>query len=473
MNLKWIVIVLLDIIAISLSLLKPETTLMVTVLVLWSNGFVFTLENIDERGPLFAFLVAFFLILIGREALEVFGLHEVEASFKENINRHAELLILISLISLYAGYYLANKARFGKEPRPYIFLNNRYYSIRKYSELLFYFTFAFNLFTVLDVVLYVLRNGYFVYYTSYVSSVPYVIKKIGDMCVVCFWVFLATLPDKKQVGRLSCFYVFYLLLTLGTGRRFPFVSGMLTLFVYYIFRNRYRSGEKVWVRKQTMILLFLFAPLSIILLYVIGQVRAGNAVDFTAVGKMFSDFIYGQGVSINVIKRAQIYKKFLPKGKLYLFGSTYESIVNNVIFRIFGVKGYAGNTIEHAVNGYSFQHALSYAAMGSYYLAGHGLGSCYIAEAFHDLGYFGVVIVNFIYGVMFRKVFDFKRHGIFGTAIILSMLNSLLLAPRGSADGFISDVVDLTTWGTFIIIWLLYKGFRISMNNNSSESCKL
>ena len=63
-------------------------------------------------------------------------------------------------------------------------------------------------------------------------------------------------------------------------------------------------------------------------------------------------------------------------------------------------------------------------------------------------------MVNILYGVILRKAFDFKKHGILWTAIILSMLYSLLLAPRGSADGFIIDLVDLTTWGTIFIIWL-------------------
>lgn len=462
---KWLLLFLIDCLFFIASLFKPDTIFMTLVLIVWSNGFLFSLDNLERRGALFSFLISFFLILIGREALEIYGLHDIEIGFSEKLNIQAEALLLVSLLSLFLGYFLANGFSIKTVNHKKINYNSvQYLSTQKVSSALFLLTFSFNIFTLMDIVLFVARYGYIAFYTSYASSVPYVIKKIGDMCLVCFWIFLATMPEKKKVDRLSVIYVIYLLLTLGTGKRFPFVAGLLTLFVYYMARNKINNEDKVWITKRTIILLFLLAPLFIILLYAIAQIRVDNVVGSLRIDKIISNFLYDQGVSINIIKRAQLYSSSLPEGKAYLFGSTFEAISNNVIFRIFGATQYSGNTVEHALNGYSFQHAISYAAMGNYYLSGHGLGSCYIAEAFHDLGYFGVVIVNLIYGVIFRKVFDFKAHGIWGTAIILSMLNSLLLAPRGSADGFIADIVDLTTWGTILVVWLFSKALSRRAN---------
>ena len=451
---KWIVIILFDLIMFVISFFYPDTMIIVLVMILWSNGLIYTLENLEKRGALFAFWVSFFLILVGREALEVFGLHEVEADFTSELNRQAEWMVLMSLVFLFLGYAITDKRTFRINKKvDYNYNSSEYITIRKVSSILFYLTFAFNIFTEIDIILFVFRHGYITYYTSFVSSVPYVIKKIGDMCVVCFWIFLATMPDKKRVNKLSRFYIIYLLLTLATGKRFPFVAGLLTLFVYYIARNKINNGGKIWVKKRTLILLCIFTPLLVMSLYIIGQIRVGSMMDSIRIDKIISSFLYNQGVSINVIKRAQLYHDRLPDGKFYLFGSTFEAIANNVISRQLGFTQFAGNTVEHALNGVSFQHALSYVTMGNYYLAGHGLGSCYIAEAFHDLGYFGVAAVNFVYGIIFRKLFNFKCHGIWGTTIILSMLYSLLLAPRGSADGFITDIVDLTTWGTILIVW--------------------
>lgn len=458
-NKKWMYIITIDILALICGVMFPQTRIMLLVLLLWSNGLIYTLDDLEKRGALFAFLVSFFLILIGRETLEVFNLHEVESSFSYDLNRFAEKLVLLSLVMLFIGYSLANKFTFVRKNgrREFDYNSVQYLSVRKISSSLFFLTFAFNAFTVLDIVRFVFRHGYITYYTSYVSSVPYAIKKIGDMCLVCFWIFLATMPEKRQVDKLSFFYVLYLIFTLGTGKRFPFVAGLLTLFVYYLARNSVNSGDSVWIKRNRIALLFVLTPFLMIGLYAVGQMRVYNSINSLRIGKAFIDFLYGQGVSINVIKRAQLYSDRLPQGKYYLFGSTFEAISNNVLFRLLGATRYSGNTVEHAMGGYSFQHALSYVTMGNYYLSGHGLGSCYIAEAFHDLGYFGVVIVNLIYGIIFRKVFDFKNHGIWGTAIILSMLYSLLLAPRGSADGFITDIVDLTTWGTILVVWMLSK----------------
>lgn len=463
---KWLLILLIDFIALICGVLIPQVLLMILILVVWSNGVIYTLEDLNKRGALFAFLVSFFLILIGREALEVFGLHEVEKSFSHELNQLAEWLILLSLSMLFIGYALANRLTFNKNAsnRDHNYNSTQYISVRQVSSTLFFLTFAFNIFSVLDIVLFVMEHGYITYYISYVSRVPYVIKKIGDMCLVCFWIFLATMPEKKKVDRLSVFYVLYLFLTLGTGKRFPFVAGLFTLLVYYIARNRLHSGGIIWVKRKTLVLFFVLTPILAVGLYMVGQIRIHNQLESMRIDRVIINFLYGQGVSINVIKRAQLYRNLLPKGKLYLFGSTFEAISNNVIFRLLGATQYTGNTVEHALNGYSFQHALSYVSMGSYYISGHGLGSCYIAEAFHDLGYFGVVLVNLLYGLMFRKVFDFKRHGIWGTTIVLSMLYSLLLAPRGSADGFITDIVDLTTWGTILIVWAFSK---IGYNNAS------
>ena len=472
---KLLIICLVNIVLVMGSGFVPGSTLIAIVTAIWFDGLCYTMNDLEKRGALFSFLMSFFLLLIGMQFMERFGLHEIEVEFSEEINTHAEVLLLISLIMLIIGYYVSGKIRIAPGKGASVYDNRyhperdynsrRYIAVRKASRIMFLFTFAFNVFTILDIVRFVFRYGYIFFYTSYVSSVPYVIKKVGDMCLICFWIFLATMPSKKEVGKLSVFYLLYLLLTLGTGKRFPFVAGLLTIFIYYIARNHLNSGNEIWISKKNIIRIAVAAPLFLWALYIIGQVRLDRPVDALRFDKAIIDFLYDQGGTINVIKRARKFASRLPDKK-YLFGSTFEAISNNIIFRFLGATSYSGNTVHHAMEGYSFQHALSYVTMGNYYLSGHGIGSCYIAEAYHDYGYFGVVIVNFIYGVIFRKVFDLRKHGIWITAIILSMLYSLLLAPRGSADGFMTDLVDLTTWGTIFVVWffseaILYRNASI------------
>ncbi len=473
---RFILLVLINVIPLIISAFIPGSTLIALVFILWLDGIVYSLMNMNKNGALFCFLISFFIFLIGTELLERFKLHEIETVYSSELNFHAELLLFISLLALFIGYYLSGKVKIYK-PRNNSTIKREYntrkcLAVQEVSRVLFFLTFAFNLFTLMDIVLFVFKHGYISFYASYVSSVPYIIKKIGDMCLICFWIFLATMPEKRKVDRVSFFYLIYLLVTLGTGKRFPFVAGLLTLFIYYLARNEINPGKDTWLKKKTIVSAFIIVPIIFGMLYLIGEVRMGRAVDAFRIDKALASFLYDQGGSINIIKRLELYASRLPV-KHYLFGSTYEAISNNIIFRLLGFPQYSGNTVQHALEGYSFQHALSYITMGNYYLSGHGLGSCYIAEAYHDLGYLGVVIVNLIYGVLFRKLFDFKSHGIWLTAIILSMLNSILLAPRGSADGFLTDIVDLTTWGTLFVVWaistFLVSKKRFGENSFNSE----
>ena len=140
-----------------------------------------------------------------------------------------------------------------------------------------------------------------------------------------------------------------------------------------------------------------------------------------------------------------------------MLGNVIDFLQGNIISRFLGIPHYSGNTVEHALKGHSLEHALSYVSMGSYYLKGHGLGGCYIADAFHDIRYFGVILVNVIYGCVLDRMFNFTGPGVWKKALSLLLLYYLLLAPRSGADGFITAIVDLTTWGTFLLIALVAK----------------
>ena len=473
-NQKWRMVIYADLLFLLLSLLKPSTLPIMIVLVLWADGMIYAAEDLEKRGVLFVFLITFFLMLIGREALERFGIRPVEIEFPEAFHIKAELMAALSLICLYAGFFISDKMTFSYRKKEDIDYDSyRYVTFRNVSRTLFLFTFVFMVFTAWDIVSFVLKYGYLHFYSSYQSSVPYVFRKIGEMCPVCFWVFLAAMPDKRDTYRISALYFLYLILTLATGQRFPFAAGLLILFAYFLMRNRVANRGEVFVSKKMMTGLVIAAPLLVIALFVIGQVRLNRDLNSSGPLDIIINFIYKQGVSINVIKRADFYAGRLPAGKLYLFGSTYENIINNIIFRKLGFPQYSGNNAFHAMQGYSFQHALSYALMGDYYVEGHGFGSCFIAEAFHDLGWIGVITVSMLYGVIFRKMYDFENKGILWCTLMIGMLKGFLLAPRGSADGCLADMADMTIIGILVIIWIvssILSSKRIHRRRKASDS---
>ena len=456
---KWICIFYIDAIAFVISLMFANVWLITLVFITWLNMCIYALSDIENRVTLFAFLISFFTFLIGRQLLERYKLHTIEHAFSNELNVLAETLILISLVTIFISYFISDHV-YIKIKHSYGRTANRIddvYYLRKASRLVCYLTYIFTLYSLLDVVRFVFSHGYLAFYTSYTSHVPYVIGKIGDIFPIAFWVYLATMPSKREAKPPIVLYVIYLTISLGTGSRYRFVAGLLTLFVYFITRNGLKSDNEIWFSRRMTITAIIIAPVLLVLLVEINLVRFGSSFTHSDILDSLTSFFYSQGVSINTIKRAQLYADRLPKGKIYLLGNVIDFLQGNIISRFLGIPHYSGNTVEHALKGHSLEHALSYVSMGSYYLKGHGLGGCYIADAFHDLRYFGVILVNVIYGCVLDRMFNFTGPGVWKKALSLLPLYYLLLAPRSGADGFITAIVDLTTWGTFLLIALVAK----------------
>lgn len=442
----------------------PDKTIVIITLILWFILLYVGLIDMDNKAPFIAFLVSFFTFLIGREALERFELHEETLLFSNELTATAENIVLLALCFLAIGYFIpvprvVNKSY--KESYAVVdnsndsrFFSEYYNAVRTISKYVFYLTFVFKFFDTLDAVRHVFINGYYSLYTTYTSSLPYIIVKLGDMSTIALWVFLSTMPSKKDVRLPIGIYVFSLVVSLGTGGRFNFVSGILTLFVYMLVRNKVNNAGEKWFGNKEIIFVVISAPILIVCLYLINIIRFGNEVGSFNIFDSIFEFFYSQGVSINVIKRSMYYADRLPANKIYTIGATITWLKGNLISRLFGITVYRGNTIDHAMYGYSLAHSLSYIVLGKRYLMGAGLGSCYLAEAFHDFGYIGVIITSFIYGVMLRRMFNFSRRGVWGTTISFLMLSALLHASKGTFDSFFTDILDMTTWGTILIIYL-------------------
>lgn len=236
------------------------------------------------------------------------------------------------------------------------------------------------------------------------------------------------------------------------------------LVVYYALRNEnIDTYNEKWIGKKEILFISLGAIGIIIVANIIGTSRFGIE-SYKSTNGYLLDFIYQQGVSISVIKRYIEYGTNLPKGKLYFIGSTLSALARSPIGRLFNIPLYGGNTVENAMNGLSFAHALSYLVMGKQYLNGSGMGSSYIAEIMYSFGYIGIFIANIFYGVILRKFFKLKKDKVWANTIVIIMMNSLFFAPRGSFDAFFADLLSVNVWETLIFIYLvsniLYKNKR-------------
>ena len=171
-------------------------------------------------------------------------------------------------------------------------------------------------------------------------------------------------------------------------------------------------------------------------------------------------FFDNTGFSVNVISFEKEYEERIPN-KIYSFGDTTDYLRENVLTQLFfDFPVYRTQTAEKALYGNNFSQTVTYLRSPSYYLSGRGYGSSYIAEAYHDFGYFGIILWSFIYSYMFAKVYSFKGKGVIYVALALQALHYILLAPRNMASAFMSEYINVNTWIVIAAVLVLANVIR-------------
>lgn len=464
LKLKNILIIFLNIFFITLFIIFKPGFLISMIFLVWINLMIYSLLNLKCRISLFAFGFCFFNFLLGRQFLEKFFSYKVE-DFSKKTNIHAELAILISLITIFIFYIFFSKENRNNIDKTDNINTTRTNIIRDISKKLFYLSNSFGIINALIKSYLAINNGYYSTFTGDGISIQqnniiiYVFDKFEQMLPIFVAIFFATLPKKKQCKKIILFYLIYLILTIFTGHRSNFIVGILWIIVYLVYREN--NSEEIWIEKKYLVAACLSFPLFIILLGVVGQLRIGLNVKNFNVFKIFIDFFYDQGVSINVIKRSYNLSELLNSDRYYSLSFIPESIIG----RMLGFKQYVGNTVEHAQKGYNLSHALSYALMGNKYLNGVGTGTSYIAELNHDFGYVGVFFGNILYAwllAMFNRV---KAKKIYFKAAIFLIMRQLLWSPRGNfSDVFLillQPFPILAVLFTYIVYSAAIKKFKL------------
>lgn len=271
---------------------------------------------------------------------------------------------------------------------------------------------------------------------------------------------LRSITSKKECKLPISLYLLYAVLSLLTGRRSNFMIGILFILLYFIFRH-YRNKEECWIKKKHIVFIFITIPILAVFLQARSFLREGFAVD-QSWKELFFGFFQQQGFSSSIIRLEKFYENDLRQNAFYsFFGIVKTFRTNSIIKLIFNPQynfSYLHNSVEFAKNGNSLSNALSYKVLWSY-LSGTGVGTCYIAELYHDFGYIGVAIGNFIYGYIMsviNKVWNkSKRHTVWGIAIGFSMVESFIKAPRWNFDIIFQYFLDLGMWMAFISVFIL------------------
>lgn len=430
------------IVFILISVLLEVDPMLSLAIMLWMLLFWYGFENIKKRSMLVAFLISFFVFLLGRDISQQYFDYQREF-FDVDTQFHAFLSYVLSLLTIGICYPVFEK----KETNKQVLLENLQQDdlIKKLSLRLYIVSWLFAVASKVMVGLFVAERGFTDYYTDYSvylsGNLPlYIMSKIELMMPASWAIYLATLPTKAEMKKPLYMYLFYMLVSLGTGQRSVAILGGLFLFIYFMFRDGIQSPDR-WINKRMIGGGLLSLPFVAFFVSFYNIWREKGNLEELSFTQGIVEFFYNQGVTTNVVKRAFMNADFIPP-QIY----TLEFLHSGIFAFILDIHVYHGNTIDHALYGGSFTHALGYVVMGAAYLAGRGTGSSYIAELFYDFDYIGVILGNVLYAYFLARMISFStKDTVFYRSIRFMIITELLWAPRGSFTGFISQNLIPTT----------------------------
>lgn len=441
--------------------LNDLNVMFISIIAILVHNITYSFENLQKRIIFFAFQVTFFTFLLGKTTLSFILGEGFKLDFEQEIVKHIFIALFLSLLFTFIGYVFSEKQRSNENisddfSEQYSSYNRKV--IKNISKWIFYISYGPYLILLLEKVIFVRKTSYLSYYMDFQTNIPFVLVKIGEMSVISFFVFLASMPSKKECKVPVLLYLGYGIISLGYGQRNQFVLNILIIVIYYFFRNTIKNSNEKWIKKKDIIIGIALIPFLISFLGMFGYVRVDKKIENFSFSNAILDFFDSQGGSISLIGYGEQFKDAFPENKIYSLGPIIDFLKNNIFSNlIFKFPQLKGNTIEMALQGNSFGQTITYLVMPNNYLNGIGLGSCYIAEIYKDFGYLGICAVNFIYGFVFAKLYKLCKSNIWLSALGFIIIKDMLYSPRDAALSFIMSCLNLINILTITLIFVLYK----------------
>ena len=433
----------------------------------WILSMIHAIADLNKRYVFALFNVTFFTFLLSRLFISpIFG----ELQSEEGLNfsspqiiNHILFSLYLSLFFLFVGFYMFQDKRIvwfkQKERTKYA---SDIVKFRKKLFLPFLYVCAVAACCInIEKMLFVLSNSYLSYYTDFSSRLPHFIGFIGSSFNLFFFLYLSTMPSKRELKYPFLVFLLINTLSLGYGQRNGVVLAFCFLIAYLILRNTVNSGGKVWFGKREYIICGIITPFALSFLLAFGYIR--NELDYESKNIFDSaiSFFQGQGVSVNVIGYAKECEGTYPETNIsYTFGPIIQELKHNPVSNFFGLfPFYKSQELEAVYHNNNFGATITYLVDPQRFLGGGGLGSSYIAEAWVDFGYVGIIVVNFVFGILLSQLHKWFRQGGFIAVMGMLMFSGLLYAPRGSVSDCIYPIINFRNAFLLVFIYLILKTF--------------
>lgn len=439
------------------------------ILLIISN-IVFSIRKEDKSWIFLLLQVTVFTFLLGQSLFcyieNDFSKFEL-SQYELNLSN---ILIWISLFGSRLSYMLfssttisignRNSKRFLID-NPEVYYDSIYVKrVKNISKIIFYITYPFLIFSLFDRIQFVSNYSYIESYTVYSSSLSLWANRVSTVTIPVLYVFLGTMPNKKECKIPLVLYAIYTVFTLGTQVRNKFVINLIMILIYLLIRNR-RDKSDEWISKKTLITGFVMVPLVLVLLSIMEYTRVGSNFEFSFIG-LIKEFFQNQGGSIRVIGFSERNREtLLSYNHHYLLGTFIWLLKYNFATKwIFGLTEPAVRTAAMAMESNQLSHALTYLYNPLAYANGYGIGSCYIAEAYIQYGFIGVFIVGAIVGSLsiFVDKHIYSAWTPIRFAFLLMIFSQIIYLPRGSFGAILSQTFTYTNVIIFLFIFLYAKG---------------
>ncbi len=374
-------------------------------------------------------------------------------------------VVTLSLLCIYAGYQMVGPF-FAKREK---MLREKGWGavsqspllpvIRQISIIVLLVSSLASFYVLLESILKVLKSGYLGSFTQVSKdSVPSVISRLSMFFVPSFAVFLATMPNRRQLRLPMTVYVVYLLATLFTGRRNTFVCEALTILIYFVLRDTLKEEKKRIFKKKTVFSGIVLVVLVMYLLQRMAEIRAYGYLSRRNFMETVVNFLYSQGASFRVVIQTVNSRDLFNHSVTwkYLFYPFEMFIHNNLITRsLFGLSPIIEvQTSAFVVSTHNYAHVLTYLVDPSRYLSGGGFGTSFVAEAYVAFGFLGVVLVSAGVGLVLRFFASMLTRSWVILACCLIALRDFVYIPRSFAFLWVTNVFNLTYLCFYIAIYL-------------------
>ncbi|RCW44767.1 O-antigen polysaccharide polymerase Wzy [Halanaerobium sp. MA284_MarDTE_T2] len=354
----------------------------------------------------------------------------------------------LGLTCLHIGYLLNLAFVYNKENRGIIKTNEL---ILKIGYLFLILGIIGYLYESIIYFKFVTKNGYLSLFLGNKIKIPIIIRLLKNLFLVSYPLLMSNNIKKDKAKKITIIYLIGLSFSMLRGQRTQFFSGVLaSLSMYhYIYRVK-KTNFKYYVN------VFLNSLVLIFIGDLISKFRE-NIYFFASNNNLFltiRDFIYSQGVSINVLAFTIKYKeKFQINNLKYIIApiTDYFYILNYRIFESFSINFTPVQILDYSNR---LAYNLSYYINPYLYKSGAGLGGNYLAEFYTYYGYKGVIIFSLFFGFFFSLLLKKAIRHRYGIYILYFILPHIFMSPRGNALGFFRYIWRMSFVYFLIIIFI-------------------